>query len=91
MIDPYKKKALVRLRRIRGQIDGVIKMVENGKYCIDVITQALALQGALKGVALLALESHLNTCGPGRLTSKSPMKREKFIREIIRACELSAR
>lgn len=91
MVEPYKKKALVRLKRVRGQIDGVIKMVERGAYCIDIITQALALLGALKGVTLLALESHLTTCGPDHLASKSPAKRERFIREIIRACELSAR
>ncbi|MDP2691274.1 MAG: metal-sensitive transcriptional regulator [bacterium] len=91
MIDPFKKKTLVRLKRAKGQIDGIIKMIEEGKYCSDVITQVLALQGALKGVTPLILESHLNTCGAEHLNSPNKEKREKFIREIVRTCELSSR
>ena len=91
MIEPYKKKALSRLKRARGQIDGVIRMIESSKYCADVITQVLALQGALKGVNPLILESHLTTCGAEHLNSKDKQKREKFIREIVRASELSHR
>lgn len=91
MIEPYKKKSLDRLKRAKGQIDGVIRMIEEDKYCIDVITQVLALQGALKGVPPLILESHLHTCGAKHLGSKSKKKKEKFIRELIKACELSSR
>ncbi len=91
MIEPYKKKSLMRLKRAKGQIEGIIRMIEEEKYCNDVITQVLALQGALKGITPLILESHLNTCGAEHLNSKSKAKREKFIKEIVRACELSSR
>lgn len=91
MIEPYKKKTLDRLNRAKGQIDGIIRMVEEDKYCADVITQMLALQGALKSVTPLMLESHLHTCGAEHLTSKNKEKKEKFIRELIKACELSGR
>lgn len=91
MIEPYKKKTLDRLKRAKGQIDGVIRMVEEDKYCVDVITQMLALQGALKRVAPLMLESHLHTCGAEHLASKNKQKKEKFISELIKACELSGR
>ncbi len=91
MIEPYKKKALARLKRARGQIDGIIKMIEEEKYCPDIITQLLALQGALKGTAPLVLESHFHTCAASHLNSKDKKKKEKFIREIIRSFELSSR
>ncbi len=91
MIEPYKKKALTRLKKARGQIDGIIKMIDEDKYCPDIITQLLALQGALKGTAPLVLESHFNTCASSHLNSKDPKKKEKFIREIIRSFELSSR
>ena len=91
MLEPYKKKALGRLERAKGQIDGIIKMIEEEKYCGDVLTQILALNGAVKGVAPLIVESHLHTCGEKNLSSKDPKKKEKFIKEIIKACELSSR
>lgn len=91
MIEPYKKKTLNRLKRARGQIDGILKMIEQDKYCSDVITQVLALQGALKRVTPLILESHLNTCGAKHLASKDKKKRDKFIKEIVKTCELSSR
>jgi CsoR family transcriptional regulator, copper-sensing transcriptional repressor len=91
MIEPMKKKALDRLKRAKGQIDGIIRMIEADNYCADIMSQVLAAQGALKGVTPLILESHLNTCGAEHLGSKNKVKREKFIREIVRTCELSSR
>lgn len=91
MIEPFKKKSITRLKQVKGQIEGVIRMIEEDKYCADIISQVLALQGALKGVTPLILESHLNTCGAEHLSSKNKAKREKFIKEIVRTCELSSR
>lgn len=91
MIEPYKKKSILRLKKAKGQIDGVIKMIEDGKYCGDVITQILALQGAIKGVASLVVESHLQTCGAKNLGSKDSKVKDKFIKEIIKVCALSGR
>lgn len=91
MIEPYKTQSLERLKKAKGQIEGILRMIEADKYCADVLTQLLALQGALKGVMPLVLENHLRTCGPKLLGSKDPKKRQKFIREIVKACELSTR
>jgi len=91
MIEPLKKKALDRLKRLKGQVDGIIRMIERDTYCIDVINQVLAAQGALNKVSPLIVESHLHTCGAEHLNSKNKAKREKFIREIVRVCELSSR
>jgi DNA-binding FrmR family transcriptional regulator len=56
--DDYAK----RLRRIEGQVRGVAKMIDEDKYCIDVLTQISAVNSALQSVALGLLDEHLNHC-----------------------------
>ena len=57
------KDALVkRLHRIEGQVRGIEKMVEDDRYCIDVLTQVAAVQSALDAVGLELLEQHLHGC-----------------------------
>lgn len=81
----------MRLKRMKGQLEGIIRMIEQDQYCADIITQVLALQGALKGVPPLILESHLHTCGAEHLHSDDEKKKQKFIREIVKTIELSNR
>ena len=57
-----KDQLLARLRRIEGQVRGVQKMVEDDRYCIDVLTQISAIQAALDKVALGLLDGHARTC-----------------------------
>ncbi len=56
-----KPRAVRRLKIIEGQIRGLQKMVDEDKYCIDIITQASAIKEALSGVEDLLLENHLST------------------------------
>src|SRR3984885_10832894 len=56
---PDKDRYLTRLRRIEGQVRGLQKMVEDDKYCIDILTQVSAVTSALQSVALGLLEDHL--------------------------------
>jgi DNA-binding FrmR family transcriptional regulator len=56
--DDYSK----RLRRIEGQVRGIAKMIDEDKYCIDILTQVSAVNSALRSVALGLLEEHLNHC-----------------------------
>ena len=56
--DEDKAKVIARLRRIEGQVRAITQMVEDDKYCIDILTQI----SALKSVALLLLDDHLNHC-----------------------------
>ena len=56
--DSYAK----RLRRIEGQVRGIAKMIDEDKYCIDILTQVSAVNSALQSVALGLLEEHLNHC-----------------------------
>ncbi len=56
-----KKQALRRLQIIKGQINGLEKMIKDEKYCVDIITQSSAIKQALSGVEDLLLEHHLQT------------------------------
>jgi DNA-binding FrmR family transcriptional regulator len=57
-----KDAYLKRMRRIEGQVRGIAKMIEDDKYCIDVLTQVSAATKALEAVALGLLEEHLRHC-----------------------------
>ena len=51
-----------RLRRIRGQIEGIEKMIEENRYCADVLTQIAAVESAVRAFGYLVFEEHLRTC-----------------------------
>ena len=59
---PEKDAYLKRMRRIEGQVRGIAKMIEDDKYCIDVLTQVSAATKALEAVALGLLDDHLKHC-----------------------------
>ena len=61
MIDDIKKRALHRTKILEGQLRGVEKMIENEDYCIDIITQSLAIQKSLRSLNKLLVENHLRT------------------------------
>jgi DNA-binding FrmR family transcriptional regulator len=58
----HKQQVLSRLRRIEGQVRGLEKMVEEDRYCVDVLTQVSAVKAALESVALLLLADHTEHC-----------------------------
>ncbi|WP_413451236.1 metal-sensitive transcriptional regulator [Georgenia phoenicis] len=60
--DQHTQALLVRLRRIEGQVRGIARMVEDEKYCIDILTQVSAASRALQSVALALLEEHMAHC-----------------------------
>ncbi len=61
MIEDLKKRALHRSRILQGQLRGVEKMIQNEDYCVDVITQSLAIQKSLRSLNKLLVENHLRT------------------------------
>lgn len=64
-----KKRYLTRLRRIEGQVRGLHKMVDEEKYCIDILTQVTAVQSALRSLSLGLLDDHLHHCVLGAADS----------------------
>jgi DNA-binding FrmR family transcriptional regulator len=59
---PHKQQLLKRLNRIEGQVRGISKMVEEDRYCIDILTQVSAIRSALYAAALQILEDHTRGC-----------------------------
>ena len=57
-----KKQAMQALKTVRGQIDGIIHMIEDGRYCIDISNQIFAASAILKRANLLILKQHMNHC-----------------------------
>lgn len=57
-----KEKAVQALKTSKGQIEGIIKMIEEGRYCVDVSNQIIAAQSLLKRANLLILKQHMNHC-----------------------------
>ena len=90
MREPFAGKALTNLKKARGQVDRLITMAEEGRYCMDLAQQCNAAIGLLQQANLLILESHLHSCGE-QLASKDAAVREKFIKDILRACAVSRR
>ncbi len=82
-ISEINEKAKERLKRVNGQINGIYKMIEEGRYCVDVLTQIAAADSALKEVRNLILKRHMNTCVAESLKSKSREKKQEKIDEIV--------
>jgi len=73
-----KQSVLNRLNRIEGQVKGIKKMVEEERYCIDILNQTAAIASALRNVENIVMENHLNTCVAEAMRSKDEeVKREK--------------
>ncbi|RJQ54934.1 MAG: transcriptional regulator [Actinobacteria bacterium] len=62
MLPEAKKDAALRLRRIAGQVSGIQRMIDEDKYCVDVLTQIAAARAAMDKVGLIVLKSHLESC-----------------------------
>ena len=86
MDDETKHRALARLRRIEGQIQGVRRMVEEGKYCVDIMLQISAIQGALEQVSKLLMAQHIETCVMDSVKAGSDRERSRKIAEVIEVC-----
>jgi DNA-binding FrmR family transcriptional regulator len=72
-----------RLRRIEGQVRGLQKMVEEGRYCVDILTQIDAVTAALARVQDQVLESHLNHCVAEALEGEDRVARKKKVDEVV--------
>jgi DNA-binding FrmR family transcriptional regulator len=74
---------LVRLRRIEGQIRGVQKMIEEKRYCVDILTQLTSIVGAVKSVEENILERHLKGCVHQSFTKGSKDDKARKIDEVV--------
>lgn len=78
-----KARILARLKRLEGQVRGVQKMVEEDKYCVDVLTQISAIVAGLRATGLLVLEDHIRGC----VIDGDPSQQEETLDELMSAIE----
>jgi DNA-binding FrmR family transcriptional regulator len=86
-----KPKLLNRLKRIEGQVRGVARMVEDDRYCIDVMTQLRAVRAALSRVESELLKGHLGHCIEGAIVSGDAGEQRRKAAELIELLERSVR
>jgi DNA-binding FrmR family transcriptional regulator len=82
-----KPDLLARLNRVEGQVRGITRMIEEGRYCIDVLTQINAARAALAKVESEMLKTHLNHCIEGAIVSGDADDQRAKARELIELLE----
>ncbi|MBA2642020.1 MAG: metal-sensitive transcriptional regulator [Actinobacteria bacterium] len=80
-----------RLHRIEGQVRGIERMIEEDRYCIDVLTQIAAISTALDSLAFRILDDHVNHCVAGALASGDPAEAGEKSKELLEAVRRFAR
>jgi CsoR family transcriptional regulator, copper-sensing transcriptional repressor len=80
-----------RLKTVEGHLRGVIRMVEEDAYCIDVIRQIQAIESALNKVSSKILEGHLNSCVTTAIQGNDKRERERVLKEITEVFEMSTK
>jgi len=83
MNEKQREKVTSRLKRIEGQVAGIRRMVEDDRYCVDILTQTSAIVAALRGVEDLVMENHLNTCVADAMRSNSDDLKQEKIEEVM--------
>jgi DNA-binding FrmR family transcriptional regulator len=78
-----KRAVLTRLRRIEGQVRGLQKMVEEERYCADVLMQVSSVQEALRGVSRSLLHNHLKHCATEAIRSNEPDRADAMYDELL--------
>lgn len=89
MIKDIKKRATHRSKIIEGQFKGLVKAIENEEYCIDILTQSLAIQQSLRSLNKLVLENHMKTHVKDGMQSDNPEAQQEIIDEMLRIYDLT--
>ena len=85
------ENTLRRLKTVEGHLRGVIRMVEEDSYCIDVIRQIQAIEAALNKVSSKILEEHLNSCVISAIQGSDKKERDRMLKEITEVFEMSTK
>jgi DNA-binding FrmR family transcriptional regulator len=83
MHDAAKKSVMGRLRRIEGQVGGLLRMVEDDRYCVDVLTQVNAVRAALHKVEQQILTDHVAHCVAGAFVSGNAVEQRHKVEELV--------
>jgi CsoR family transcriptional regulator, copper-sensing transcriptional repressor len=83
MHDATKKTVTTRLKRIEGQVGGLLRMVEQDRYCVDLLTQIEAVRAALHKVEGQILRDHVSNCVAGAFVSGDPITQPHKVEELV--------
>jgi DNA-binding FrmR family transcriptional regulator len=89
MIADIKRRALHRSKILQGQLKGLEKMIEKEDYCMDILTQSLAIQKSLQSLDKLILENHLKTHITEKFSSKQDELKKEATEELLQLYELA--
>lgn len=78
-----KEQVANRLRRIEGQVSGIARMIEEDRYCMDILNQTAAVVSALRKVEGIVMENHLNTCVADAMRSNDPAQQREKTAEVM--------
>lgn len=84
MIQDIKKRATHRSKIIEGQFKGLVKAIENEEYCIDILTQSLAIQQSLRSLNKLVLENHMKTHVKEGMSNGEAKTQAQIIDELLK-------
>ncbi|MFA6184655.1 MAG: metal-sensitive transcriptional regulator [Candidatus Shapirobacteria bacterium] len=79
---------LTNFKKAQSHLGKIIKMIENGEYCIDVMQQNLAVIGLLKSAHQMLMENHLKTCFSSAIKSGDEKRKEEMTKEILRVTKM---
>ncbi|MFD1912087.1 metal-sensitive transcriptional regulator [Halodurantibacterium flavum] len=82
-----KQAAIQRLARLKGQVRGIVRMIEEGRYCIDILNQSLAIRAALSQVEILTLQDHADDCVDDAIRSQDPDEQRRKFKELVEVFE----
>jgi DNA-binding FrmR family transcriptional regulator len=91
-VDPeIKSSNLKRLRRIEGQVRGLQRLVEEERYCADILVQISSVQEALRSVGRALMKNHLRHCASDAIRDTAPGHAEKMYEELLSLMEMQSR
>jgi len=85
---PQKQKTLINFKKAQSSLTKITKMVEEDKYCVDIMQQNLAVIGLLKSAHQMLMENHLGTCFKKAMGTKDGSKKRAMTKEILQVTKL---
>jgi len=83
-----KELSLINFKKAQSHLAKIIKMVEGGEYCINIMQQNLAVIGLLKSAHQMLMENHLNSCFKNAMATKNDKRQQEMIDEILKVSKL---
>lgn len=91
MLPASEQSVRTNLKKARGMLENIERMVDEQRYCADIAQQVNATMGLLRSLNREILNSHLHTCGANKLASKNTKVRQEFIDELLHIANITSR